>query len=90
MKRNEIDGDGGMKKITCKQLGGACGRAFLGDSFEDVARQSRQHAMDMFAKNDADHRNAAETMKSLLANLTAMKEWMSEREKYFNNLPDVS
>ena len=78
-----------MKKITCKQLGGACEQAFLGDSFEDVARQSRQHAMDMFAKNDADHINAAETMKSLLANPTAMEEWMSERETYFNNLPDV-
>ena len=90
MKRNEIDGDGEMKKITCKQLGGACEQAFLGDSFENVARQSRQHAMDMFAKNDADHINAAETMKSLLANPTAMEEWMSERETYFNNLPDVS
>ena len=89
MKRNEIDGDGEMKKITCKQLGGACEQAFLGDSFADVARQSRQHAMEMFAKNDTDHLKAAERMKMLMATPMAMEEWMSEREIYFNNLPDV-
>jgi len=50
MQRNEMDGEGEMKKITCKELGGACEQAFLGDSFADVARQSRQHAMEMFAK----------------------------------------
>ena len=79
-----------MKKITCKKLGGACEQAFLGDSFADVARQSRQHAMEMFAKNDTDHLNAAERMKALMSNPKAMEEWMSEREIYFNNLPDVS
>ena len=90
MQRNEIDGEGEMKKITCKELGGACEQAFLGDSFADVARQSRQHAMEMFAKNDTDHLNAAERMQALMATPTAMEEWMSEREIYFNNLPDVS
>ena len=79
-----------MKKITCKELGGACEQAFLGDSFADVARQSRQHATEMLAKNDTDHLNAAERMKAFMATPTAMEEWMSEREIYFNNLPDVS
>ena len=90
MQRNEMHGEGEMKKITCKELGGACEQAFLGDSFADVARQSRQHAMEMFAKNDTDHLKAAERMKTLMATPMAMEEWMSEREIYFNNLPDVS
>jgi len=29
-------------------------------------------------------------MKTLMATPMAMEEWMSEREIYFNNLPDVS
>ena len=34
MQRNEMDGEGEMKKITCKELGGACEQAFLGDSLD--------------------------------------------------------
>ena len=90
MQRNQIDGEGEMKKITCKELGGACEQAFLSDSFADVARQSRQHAMEMFAKNDTDHLQAVERMKTLMTTPMAMEEWMSERELHFNNLSDVS
>jgi len=90
MQSREIDRVREMKKITCKELGGACEQAFLGDSFADVARQSRQHAMEMFAKNDTHHLKAGERMKTLMATPMAMEEWMSEREIYFNNLPDVS
>ena len=44
-----------MKKMTCKQLGGACDIEFLGESFDDIASQSKKHGMEMFQKGDVAH-----------------------------------
>ena len=41
-----------MKKMTCKQLGGACDIEFLGESFDDIASQSKKHGMEMFQKGE--------------------------------------
>lgn len=30
-----------MKKMTCKQLGGACDIEFLGETFDEIANQSK-------------------------------------------------
>ena len=47
-----------MKKMTCKQLGGACDVEFSGESFDEIAKQSKNHGMEMFQKGDAAHIDA--------------------------------
>lgn len=34
--------------MTCKQLGGACDIDFWSESFEEIAKQSKKHGMEMF------------------------------------------
>ena len=77
-----------MRKINCRELGGACDMEFFGNSFEDVVKQSQEHGMQMFQKKDKLHLNAMEEMKSLMASSDAMEKWMIERQTYFDSLPD--
>ena len=55
-----------MKKITCGELGGACDLSFFAESFEEAAKQSQEHAMQMFKQGDKAHLAAAEKMKTLM------------------------
>ena len=77
-----------MKKITCRELGGACDLEFTGDSFEEVGKQSQEHAMQMFKQKDKLHLEAAEKMKALMSSPLAMENWMNEKIEYFLNLPE--
>lgn len=36
-----------MKTMTCKQLGGACDLTFQAETFEEMARQSQQHGLEI-------------------------------------------
>ena len=42
-----------MRKMTCKQLGGACDLVFIGETFEEIANQSKKHGNEMIQKGDA-------------------------------------
>ena len=75
-----------MKTITCRQLGGACDKEFYADSFEEIARLSKVHGMEMFQKGDEDHLKAMEKMKVLMQTSEAMKEWFEARRKEFDAL----
>jgi predicted small metal-binding protein len=77
-----------MKKISCRELGGACDLEFTGDSFEEVGKQSQEHAIKMFQQKDELHLEAAEKMKALMSSPLAMENWMNEKKEYFLNLPD--
>jgi len=37
-----------MKTMTCRQLGGACDVEFHAETFQKMARLSKQHGMEMF------------------------------------------
>ena len=39
-----------MKTMSCKELGGACGKVFHANTFEEIAEMSKQHGMEMFQK----------------------------------------
>ncbi len=75
-----------MKAMTCKQLGGACDKAFHANSFEEIAEMSKQHGMEMFQKSDEAHLKAMEDMKELMKNPDAMKEWFETKRKEFDTL----
>jgi hypothetical protein len=77
-----------MKRVTCKQLGGACDLIFEAKTFKEVASLSQQHGMEMAKANDQAHLDAMEEMKSLMNNPQAMLQWMKDKEQMFNSLPE--
>ena len=76
-----------MTMMTCKQLGGACDRAFHANSFEEISGMSKQHAMEMFQKKDAAHLRAMNEMQELMKKPEAMKQWFENKKKEFEALP---
>ena len=78
-----------MKKMTCKQLGGACDLEFQADTFEEMAEQSKRHGTEMFKKGDQDHLDAMHEMQNLMKSPEAMKTWFENKRIEFSNLPDI-
>ncbi len=76
-----------MKAMTCKQLGGACDKAFHANSFEEIADMSKKHGMEMFQQGDEAHLKAMDEMKDLMENPDAMKEWFESKRMEFDALP---
>jgi len=77
-----------MKTMTCKQLGGACDQEFHADTFDEMASKSKKHAMDMFQQGDEAHLKAMNNMRELMQSPDAMNEWMENKRKEFEALPD--
>ena len=77
-----------MKTMTCQQLGGACDTEFHANSFEEIGEMSKQHAMEMFQKNDEAHIEAMNEMQELMQNSEAMKEWFEHKRNEFEALPE--
>jgi hypothetical protein len=77
-----------MKTMTCKQLGGACDKEFRGNTFEEIAEQSKKHGMEMFQSGDQEHLQAMGEMKKLMSTPDAMKNWMSNKKREFEALPE--
>lgn len=75
--------------MTCKQLGGACDEKFTAETFKEIAHLSRTHGMEMYQKGDEAHIKAMSAMQELMSEPGAMDEWMIEKEKLFNDLPDL-
>jgi hypothetical protein len=79
-----------MKSMSCKQLGGACDIMFSGETFEEIAAQSKQHGMEMFQKGDLGHLKAMKTMKDRMQKAEDFNKWMEEKRKEFDALPEES
>ena len=77
-----------MKKMTCKQLGGACDAVFEADTFEEMAELSKKHGMEMYQQRDEAHLQAMQEMKELMKTPNAMQEWYTNRKKEFEALPE--
>lgn len=80
-----------MKKMTCRQLGGACDLEFKANSFEEISELSKSHGMEMFEKKDKAHLEAMNKMRELMvsADSNAMKNWMKRKKEEFNALPNI-
>jgi len=74
-----------MKSMKCNELGGACEKEFYGDTFEEIAKQSKQHGKEMINLGDIDHINAMDKMGELIKDPKAMDLWMSQRMVLFNS-----
>jgi len=79
-----------MKKMTCRQLGGACDKEFHAQTFDEIHEMSKSHGMEMFQKNDKDHLDAMHKMSAIMksSDSMAMKEWMDNKRNEFNSLPE--
>lgn len=77
-----------MKTMTCRQLGGACEQEFHANSFEEIGKISKQHAMQMLKKNDADHLAAMDDMLKLIQTPDAMTKWFEGKRQEFEALPE--
>jgi len=74
--------------MSCKQLGGACDMEFHAETFEEMAELSKQHGMEMFQKQDADHLEAMQKIQALMKNPEDMNKYFEEKRQQFNDLPD--
>lgn len=74
--------------MTCRQLGGACGKEFHANTFEEIAEMSKKHGMEMFQKGDEKHLKAMNEMQQLMQNPEAMKEWFESKKREFDELPE--
>lgn len=77
-----------MKKMTCKQLGGACDMEFEAETFADIAKLSQEHGKEMYEKGDKDHIDAMKEMSNLMNDPEAMNSWMEDKRKEFEGLPE--
>ncbi len=75
-----------MKKMTCKELGGACDLVFEAETFEEIAELSKKHGTEMFHKKDAPHLEAMNAMQELMKSPEKMKAWFDNKRKEFNAL----
>ena len=77
-----------MNTMTCRQLGGACEKAFHADTFEEMAELSAQHAMEMIQKQDARHLKSMRKMQALSETPDEMSRWFEAKRAEFGSLPE--
>ncbi len=77
-----------MKTMTCRQLGGACDKAFSANTFEEIAKMSKEHGKEMFEAADEAHLIAMDKMKGLMMSPEAMQAWFDGLKKEFEALPE--
>lgn len=78
-----------MKKMNCKQLGGACELEFFANTFDEIAAQSKKHGMEMFKNGDNAHIEAMNEMQKMLLTPTDFNNWFESKKAEFNNLPNI-
>lgn len=77
-----------MKTMTCKQLGGACDKAFTANSFEEIVELSKAHGMEMFQKMDPDHLEAMKTVQEMMLSPEKMQTWFESKRQEFEALAE--
>ena len=75
--------------MTCSQLGGACDKEFHAESFEEMAKLSKEHGMEMFQAGDEAHLKAMKEMRQLMQSPQAMQNWFDGKRKEFEALPEI-
>lgn len=78
-----------MKKMTCKQLGGACDKEFEANTFEEMAELSKAHGTEMYQQGDQPHLQAMEQMMQMMREPDAMNTWMEQKKHEFDAQPDA-
>lgn len=77
-----------MKTMTCEELGGACGLEFRANTFEEIAKMSKDHGTEMFKSGDKEHIAAMQDMMQKLETPQEMQAWFEGKRKEFDELPE--
>ena len=77
-----------MKTMTCKQMGGPCDAAFLGETADEVIKQQDQHLREMVASGDEAHESARKMMQGRWKNPIKGMGWYMKTKKAFAALPE--
>ena len=75
-----------MKKMTCKELGGVCDTEITGNTPDEMAKNSQEHAM---SANDEAHKNKMTQMAEMHKGPEAVKQYMDDFKARFDALPDA-
>lgn len=75
--------------MTCNQLGGACDLEFKAETFDEMQELVKVHGMEMFQKSDVAHMGAIQKMMAMMMDPAAMNQWMEEKRKDFDALPEL-
>ncbi len=78
-----------MKSMTCKQLAGACDKVFQAETFEEIAKLSKQHGTEMFKIKEPKHMEAMGKMQELMKTPGAMENWFAKKKAEFEALPNL-
>ena len=73
--------------MTCNQLGGACDKVFQAETFEEIAKMSKEHGTEMFKIKDPDHLKAMSEMRELMKSPELMQDWFMKKKAAFESLP---
>lgn len=76
-----------MRRLTCRELGGACDAEISGDSFAEIGQKCREHVMEQIKGGDAAHIAAMTKMRN--ASPEEQQSMMAEFEKKFNEAPSI-
>ena len=76
-----------MKKTTCRALRGACNKEITGVTAEEMAANSKEHALKMVHSGDQDHKKAMEEMMRLSP--AEQQKWYREFLDRFDSLPEA-
>lgn len=77
-----------MKKMTCKELGGACDLVLEAETFEELVEKSKMHGFQMFQQGDAAHLEAIGRMQKMIESPEEVAKWMAETKAKFDALPN--
>ena len=77
-----------MKIMNCRQLGGACDKEFHANTFEEMAKLSKQHGMAMHQAQDIAHLDAMQKMGELMKTPEEMNKWFESKQREFDELPN--
>ncbi len=72
--------------MTCRDLGGACDKVFKAESFEEIAKKSKEHGMEMYQKGDEEHIQAMTAMSERMSDPDSMQQWLDEKKQEFDAL----
>jgi hypothetical protein len=77
-----------MKSMTCRQLGGACELALVGDDANEIIHAQDRHLRDVVAAGDSDHESALSDMKARWRRPVSGLKWYRKVQRDFAALPD--
>lgn len=76
-----------MKKMTCREIGGACNAVIQGNTAEELINRATKHVITM-SRKDNGHKKDKAMIDKTQQNPQAAKKWMEEFQVKFDALPE--